>query len=1175
MLVILLLLLAAGGLLYLNSWLDSNEEKLLHELTATAGMEVAFRRVDLRVWENFPRVSLAVDSLVVRDSLLPRDAPALLNIRQLRGEVSLDALLHDTLRVLALELHEGSIHLVSDSAGRSNAGSLLDRDTTSTAPAAAPSALALDYDGLEVLLTDVGFTFINPPRKKRILAQLHRLTASGHRAADGSIDLATDLDLYMEAMAFNTDKGAFLQQTPVQGHLDVHFGDEQWDIPATPLRIGEQTFDVGATISRRPNTLSLITLENAATDFSQARAMLHDELQGKLADYDITGTFPVRAEIHSSFERGENVRADLAFRFDGQDVKVRNYLFTNTHARGTFVNRLDEADGGTPGSRKNMRFDFDSVRTYQGALRIDMPHALLYANATDTRLRAPVTVSGRAEAVSRRLGNDNFFFDRGRFTFTTDADASLLAPLPELLDETNGVLRFTDLDVVYRPAGVRFPFDYIEVGKQGEDVNFHIQSSKLPTGVALELVGSIDNLTPLVFDRPGEALRTEVTLLAPRIDWTDFRAFFGQDGYFTQEDSPQDTTARPQVQDAEQDAAQSRAIKLALLGLQESFHPDLNVRLDTVAYYDVFTLTDLSTGLHFNQDTLVLERTSFNWAGSEVGFGARLALGDITGRTPFALEMLTEHLDLNKLGPTIDYFGPSLPEELGRLPDNLHIDFAHRGVIDDTLGISPGYNAGRLQFDDGRDGLFTGELVYTPTGPERLHSELHLTGDPQIVNTLFRAENFFFGSGSFGIDLELDGTPASVPELLQNGKLHLHIDSSRIQYPPAGVYIPVRHFAVDVTEERASYQLQLTSDATRRAVALNGELNGLSSFLYPELGTPFTVRADLTAAELHWSDLNDFVRTDEVEAVVQVDTSARDTTAFDAQDFFSATGGVFSSFRPDLSLAIDTFYLGNRIPFVDLHAGMHLRDSTQLVVERSGFRLGDGRVELAATYDLDEQRRSPFTLDFSTDSLSLQLLLEELGQLDTSRSDQLGHLEGLLTLDGSLVGQLDESRQRLLFDSTRGTVAFALTELELAGWPFLISTGKKAKMKKRFEQLRFAPLAGEVRIDSGRLVVPRTEVQSTGIQVFVEGEYDDATGPDFLISLPLRNVGRGLLDEVPSPTGYAQAGWKVYLVAQQDEEGALKMKFRLGRRKYFKRRGRLEEWRAERSRWRAERRARR
>ena len=1160
-LLLLLVLGLAGGLWYLNAWLNSHEEKLLHELTATAGLEVAFRRVDLRAWETFPRVSMSVDSLVVRDSLLPRDAPALVAVRKLRGAISLDALLHDTLRVLAVELHEGSIHLETDSTGRTNAGELFRADSTSAAPAA--SALILDYDGLDVQLSEIDFTFINPLKRKRIVAALHSLDATGHRAADGGIDLATDLDLHVGTLTFNTDKGGYLDDTPVSGHLDVHFGAETWTVAPTPLAIGDQTFHVGATIDRREGGMSQITLENPATDFAQSRGMLHDKLQAKLSEYDIRGRFPVRAEINSSFERGENPEVHIAFRFAGQDVQLKQYLFRDAHAVGTFVNRLDEADGGTPGSRKNLRFDFDSVRAYQQGLYVEMPHALLYANEYDTRLRAPVRVSGSAETVSQRLGNESFLFERGRFVFTTQADASLVAPLPAILDRTDGLLRFTDLDVVYRPAGVRFPFAYIEVGKTGEDVRFHIQSSPLPTGVAPELVGSVDNLTPLVFNRPGQAVRTDVTLLAPRIDWTDFRAFFGQDGYFTQ----QEPGAGPPVPPQSSEAERSQAIKSALLGIQRTFHPNLDVRLDTVAYYDVFTLTDLRTGLHFDRDTLVLERTSFDWAGSEVAFGARLDLAE-AGRTPFALELMTEHLDVNALGPTIDHFGPALPPELDRLPDDLHIDFAHRGVIDDTFGIAPGYNSGRLSFDDGRAGMFTGELDYDTTGTERLHSTLHLAGDPQLVNELFRAKNFFFSSGSFGIELELDGTPASVPELLENGKLALRIDSSRISYPPAGVYIPVRHFAVDVAEERATYELQLMSDATRRAVELSGELDRLSGFIYPELDVPFAIRTDLTATELHWSDLRDFIRPDttgraEARAERRA-AAAADTTDFDPQQLLSATGGIFSSLRPDLSVAIDTFYLGRETPFVDLHAGMHLRDSTQLVVEQSGFRLGAGTVELAATYDLDERVHSAFTVDFTTDSLSLHRLLEELGQLDSVRADDLGLLRGTVSLDGHLVGQLDESRQRPLIDSTRGTVAFRLTGLELADWPFLTSMGKKARMRKRFRHLRFAPLVGEVRIDSGRLVLPRTEVQSTGIQVFAEGEYDDAGGADFLISVPLRNIGRGVMEEPPRPTGYERAGWKVYLVARHDEEGELKMKFRLGRRKYFKRRGRLEEWRAER-----------
>ena len=1142
--LLVVVLLLAGALLYLNNYLNSNEEKLLHELTATAGLEITARRIDLTAWKTFPRVSLRIDSLVVRDSLVSRVSPALLEVRHLSGEVSLDALLSDTLRLLSLQLSHGNLHVESDSSGRFNLGALLPvRD--STAPATAPkedaSSLQFDYDGLDVRLEDMGLTYRYPPKHKYMAGRVNSLTITGKRDDGGIIDLISDLDVSVEALAFNTQKGAYLRDAPVKGKVAARLEPDTLYIAPTQLLIGVQTFDVAAAMSRAEDGKNHLYLENATTDFAKSRAMLHDSLAEKLSEYDIAGTFPVSAEIIiMPGQSDDNTEVRLAFRLRGQTVKIKDYTFRDAYALGHFVNRLDEAEGGTPGSSKNLRFDLDSVRADQDGLDVRMPHATVYANAYDTRLRAPVRLSGAASAVSERLGNRNFFFERGAFTFDSRMDISLEAAQTEILAGIDGQLRIGELDVIYRPAGVRFPFEYIKLDKLGQDVTFHVQSSELPTGAAIELLGSIDNLTPLIYDLPGEQLKTQVTLLAPRIDWTDFRAFFGQEGYFEGEEEAAPTTG-----------SRSQSIKTTLLGLRSTFQPDLEVRIDTVAYYDVFTLTDLTTGLHFSDDTLVLERTSFDWAGSQVGFGAQLALAG-TGRTPFALTMQAEHLDLNRLRPTIDYFGPTLPATFDELPGDLHIDFAHRGVIDDSLGVMPGFNEGRLDFDDGRENLFTGRVAYTPTGPDSLQSQLELSGDPRVVNSLFNAENFFFGSGRFRIDASLDGMPETVPELLQTARMRLRIDSSRIDYRPGEVFIPVQRFTVDVSEERATFDLRLRSDATRRLVSLTGELDRLSGFLLPELGIPFRIQADAKAKRLAWSDFDDFIRSRNPEA---------DTTDFDLRRALSATGGIFSSFRPDLSLAIDTFRVSGYRPFVDVRAGVRVQDSTQLIVERSGFRLGDGTVELGATYALDDKPYSPFTLAWQADSLSLQQFVEEITGLDTSLVNRFGGLTGQLTTTGTLTGQLDEERQRLLLDSTQGDISLRLSELELFDWPFLERTGRKVLMRKRFEQLRFAPLAIDMRFDSGRVTLPRTELQSTGIQLFVEGQYDDETGADFLISIPLRNIGRGLLEEPPPLTTYARSGWKVYLVAQHNEEGELKMKFRLGKRRWFKERGRLEEWR--------------
>jgi hypothetical protein len=293
---------------------------------------------------------------------------------------------------------------------------------------------------------------------------------------------------------------------------------------------------------------------------------------------------------------------------------------------------------------------------------------------------------------------------------------------------------------------------------------------------------------------------------------------------------------------------------------------------------------------------------------------------------------------------------------------------------------------------------------------------------------------------------------------------------------------------------------------------------------------------------------------------VTTDTTQAD---FNYQTFFSATKGVFTSFRPDLRLAIDTFRIKDTTQLTAISAHLQLSDSLGLRLDDAGFTLGEGNVHFNARYALDEKKNSPVSVDWKVNDLDFAHLLKEMTSMNLSVPADLKQLGGKLTTSGFLSGTLDDANQHLLFDKAQGNMRFQLTGTELADSPFLLGIGKKAKMRKRFQHLRFAPLAGELRLDSGLITFPRLEIQNTGMQLFVEGSYHLTTGPDLLVSLPLRNIGRGRLNKPPPLTGYAKAGWKVYLVTRPDKDGKPETKFRLGRRRYFKQRGLLEEFKLE------------
>ncbi|WP_116105947.1 hypothetical protein [Lewinella sp. IMCC34191] len=1152
----LVVLLLAGAVIALNAYLNSKEEKLVRDYAYPAGLDIVFREVDLTAWKDFPLVSLTIDSLVVRDSSLTRRDPALVTLDRLYAQFSLASLFSDSVSLRELRFTGGSVRIIADSSGNFNAGTLFRIDST-----AAPDTVAVDrrlprlaWEGVHIGLSDIGFTYRLPVRNKWIDLHIDSLRARATQATDGAVALESQLHTQIGQLAFNTKKGAYLRDTDVHGPLSVLIDEEEINVCPTVLTIAGEPFTLSAEIRRRPDEPTFIYVDKEAATYEHTRPLLHEDLQTKLDPFYVTGQFPARATI--KLPPGEIEEVTVNFTLTGQDVRAKGYNFTNVHTHGEVVNRLDPAEGGIPGSKKNLRVQLASLdATYLGA-RIESPEAVIAVFGKDAVLHAPLRLSGPASAVSTYLENRDFFFDRGRFVLDTRVDASLLS-FEDVATTSDGTLLLDDLSVGYRPAGASFAFRAIRVDKSDQDIRFDIESTPLATGFSFQLAGQVDNLTPLLIDVPGGKLNTDVTLTAPRINWTDFLTFFGQDGYFPQDETEAepDTTTAAAVD-------QAAALKETLLGIQETFSPDIEARFDTVGYYDVFTLTDFGTGLHFSGDTLILEQTSFDWAGSEVGFGARVDLA-LAGQTPFDLNVVADHLNLNELRSSLDYFGVYIPEGINSLPEDLSIDFRHSGRIADSLGIEPGYNAGVFTFNDGRENLFSGHMRYEP-GPRGLLSQAHLSGDPHIVNVLFDAEDFFFGSGHFTIDLDLEGTPADLRQLINDGHLRLRIDSSRIAYRPSDVFVPLRSFSVDIQDAQADYRMELLADGSDRSVNFSGKLNNINAFLYPLPGEQFSVTADAFAPSLHWSDLSKFVQSD------GTDTTA---TTTDLQSLIATAGGVLRSFRPDISLAIDTFYAGEATPLVHLYSGLRLRDSTRLLLERSGFSLADGRVAFDASYDLDSATLSPFTLNFTADTLPLQQVREELAFLGIQLPEDVGELRGNLTLDGSVVGVLDEAAGEIVMDKTHGNLDFRLTDTELIDWSVLKDMGKKAWMEKRLAYLRFAPLEGDIVIDSGLMVIPRTEVQSTGAQLFVEGSINPETGPDVLVAIPLRNIGRGVMEQPPQRTGYARAGWKVFLVMEPNADGETKMRFRLGNRRYFKDRGRLEEYRQLKRKWRAERKA--
>ena len=1207
-----LLLVVGGGLWWLNSYLAGNQEKLLEDYLDSKGLSVAMRNVNVELWERFPDVLIEVDSIVVRDLTRAVEPAPLLQALRMEANVSFRDMIRGRIGVEDLVVYDTRLNLHADSTGAFNTGHWMEADTTDRDDDKddGPSLISLKYDGLCATLRRVDLSYVNKFKGKEISTRINDMEVVVDRTTEDHLRVDTRLDLDFGTLTLKEERGGYLKDTPVKGTLRVVFGDSLWVFDPTVLEIGDQFFQVSAEINKDSDSISNIHIASDSITWEPTVAILNDHLRSRVKEFYVDGHLPVAAQIMTPLSGGLT-EVDLDFKLDGHFVKVKQYTFERvTTPRARFTTRTELARADIPDNKKNVLVMADSVSgVYLEKILVETPAMEVAVDGKEPIMTAFLRASGPSSGVSDYLKNDDFFFDGGRFLMTANVVESSMLDWVEMINRTDGRITFLNTQVRYAPAGVVFPFDTIATTKKRREITFNIRTAPLAGNVSIDMSGYLDNIVPLVVDRPGARVNTALTMHAPRLDWADFRALFGQDGQFSEvleeegagAGAGSETPGAIAGDSSTLGTEQVAAMKSTLLGLREEFNPSIDVALDTIGYYDLFTLHNFTSGLHFDEDTLILERTSFDWSGSDVNFGARLAL-DVPAVTPFSVNFLAEHLDLNAMRPTLNYFGATIPEKINELPRDMRIDFTHFGRIADSIGIVPGYNSGSLKFDDGRAQLFSGNLKYQP-GPAGVQLWVDLRGDPQVVNVLFGSENFFFGEGHFSLDMELDRIPSTVLELIEYGKMKLRIDSSRIHYKPTDVFIPIRQFDVDMVGESVDYHLSLVTDSTNREVTIEGGLDRFSRFMFPDSTaideSPMVITTDVRAQSLGYADLNEFFQSPvdtlagretvvsrkgreqrrmrrDSTAVARTDTVSSDSSQFDIASVLSTTGSVFNSFRPNLSLQVDTFWLASPTPLVNVATGMRVRAEDELVLERTGFTYKGGRVEMDATYRLDDQPRSPFQANWRVDELNLGELLTEFELLGARDSTQAGTAEGLVFFTGNVTGVLDESTTKVDISGTNGTVDISLEDLRAAGWPGLVSMGKKAFMAHRFDTIAASPVATTVTLRDGVAYIPRTEIQSTALQLFVEGRFDTEKGQDLLVSVPVfANLFRGDLQVAPAKTGYAGAGWKIFLVMSTDEGGEPATKFRLGRRKYYKERDRLAEFRDLKRRERAERRAKR
>ncbi|MCC6727107.1 MAG: hypothetical protein IT258_21570 [Saprospiraceae bacterium] len=1143
--VVLLLVLALVGL---NLYLKSDKIKEFSQLSFLNGGSVSFQSADISLFRDFPQATISIETLRVRDADFDRHGTPILQVNELNLAASLKAWRSQTVEIQAVSLRDGRVTLFTDENGYSNLKSLLagekeDEDTLK------PRFLTIRTDKVKLGFSNVEFGFTDVIKTTSIHANLDDLTAILHKKENG-LAAEVDLSVCVEELAFKKANGSFVANSQLAGKLNLDIENGNIKFEPFPLTINAQEFVFGGNYDTKKQQLTKLVLENNKTVWSQCMPLLPQDIQEKLAPYYVKNPFYSKTTISSYFKPDEPVLVNIDFRFEEENTAVaKGFRFEQVTLGGRFTNRLYDGKRAEKEDGKNLRIILNNVNTVYDVFFIQSPSILITSTPkAGARLKADVHINGEPSGISKWLKNDKFFFKRGNFDLQASVDGSM-SNLQEIVVNSEAMLALQHFSVVYKPSNTSFPFAKLVLSKKQGDANFSIVSSTLENGHDFLIDGGLTNMKALLFAL-AERSTSEADFVAEKLSWTDFVNLFGENGYLDS-DNPKD------------DQQKKRSMKQTVRGIQYQFQPRITVAVDTLEYFDLMELRKFKTGVHFaDEQTLVLEKTSFKYEEGQVNLRAVFNINE-EDITPFNFELHAKHINLAKLLPPFDYFKVKLLENMDELPDNVSLDIKHKGVLDDQKGLIPSTSTGEVVFQVDKGKTLMGKVNYEPAEfshwmkssdlqlGDAIKTKLVLNGDPALFNQFFKTDRFIFSKGQFDTELIYEGNVRDFEEIMSNGDATFNLYNSEIYYKQADVSFPITEINLALHEDNADFYGVMNKDSIHQKIELSGNIQNLSEIVIGQTSKNLKTTVNVTSTKIRWAQLQNLL------------SPLSNKPDKKAVGLKKTVKGILSTFNPAICMYLDTFIYSKKLSLFDVQTGISLKDTATMILDKTGFRFHDGSVSFQGSVDLGQTQSTPFTGQFQTEKLDVALLLESLDYLDIPSFKDIEKLSGQVNLNLDLSGAIADGKKGLVPEATSGQLDFELSDIAIKGFVPLDELAAKIRMKKRFEHLRFAPIHNNLRIKGGDIDIPLMEIQSSAINMFVEGTYSYGPNTNIWVTVPLDNLKKNKGLVIPEKRGYAAIKRRIYVEVTPDKNGKNKFKFHLRKKKFYKQRGMPEQYRAD------------
>ena len=516
-LVLLQILFCLGVIWYVKSHNKEVLAMVTEKLNENLNGKLTIESMEPTFFENFPRISLNLKHVQIRDKRFAQHQKTLLQAGDFNIALNAIAFIRGSVEINKISISNASVNLFTDAKGYTNSSVFKSNAEKGNDSPVYPELKKFELDNVQ-------FTIDNLSKHKLFQFNVERIR--GKMSSDGADWKASfSMETLVKSLAFSTRKGSFIKDKMVEGDFDIQFESGKKTIFILPnaLDIGGEDFTISAEFK---------TLDNNTTDYAihvvndkilwrNASHLLTPNIYSRLDMFNLKAPIKVRCDISGNFDVEGDPFILVNAKIKDNELSTPGGLVSNCSFTGIFTNNNVQGSGFND---INSAVKFEDFSGNYAGIPFRMNRAAIL-NFEKPMAKGNFKSEFNLPQLSNIIDAGLIKFKNGNAKVDLDFEADVVNYMLTKPIVT-GTVAVNDGSVEYVPRRLNFSKTSLLLDFQNNDLlvkNIHVQSGRS----VLNMEGEIRNFLNVYYTAP-EKVMLNWRINSPEIHLAEFLKFIGK-----------------------------------------------------------------------------------------------------------------------------------------------------------------------------------------------------------------------------------------------------------------------------------------------------------------------------------------------------------------------------------------------------------------------------------------------------------------------------------------------------------------------------------------------------------------------------------------------------------------------------------------------------------------------